>query len=144
MTGAACDEYLIGMVKRNPSRVLLIVFDPAAIDFSTLPDLDEATVIAWGKAGDEALRAEGFDFVTCAVTTDPDEAERKVNQCVDSGPFGVALIGAGIRMQPENTLVFERLVNVVSQVWPGIAFCFNTAPNNGIEALRRWISPAGV
>jgi hypothetical protein len=119
-------------------RILTVVFDPAALDFSKIPGVDEAAVTAC-RAGEEEMRAQGFDFVACQVTPDPDEAELKVRECAAAGPFGVAMIGGGIRMAPENTLLFERLVNVIAETWPGIAFCFNTSPETGIDALRRWV-----
>ncbi|MBB4957634.1 hypothetical protein [Micromonospora polyrhachis] len=68
----------------------------------------------------------------------PDEAEARVRECVAAGPFRVAMIGAGVRMAPEHTLLFERLVNVLTESQPGISFCFNTSPEGTIDALRRW------
>lgn len=49
------------------------------------------------------------------------------------------MVGGGVRMMPENTLLFERLLNVLTEAAPGIRLCFNTAPENTVEALRRWI-----
>jgi hypothetical protein len=51
------------------------------------------------------------------------------------------MIGGGIRMIPEHTELFERIVNVVLEVSPGIRLCFNTAPDKTVDALRRWITP---
>jgi len=39
------------------------------------------------------------------------------------------MIGAGVRMVPEHTELFERLVNVINEVAPGISFCFNNHRN---------------
>jgi hypothetical protein len=47
------------------------------------------------------------------------------------------MIGAGVRMAPEHTALFERLVNVINEVSPGVTFCFNTTPDTTIDALRR-------
>jgi hypothetical protein len=49
-----------------------------------------------------------------------------------------------VRMVPEHTELFERLVNVINEVAPGISFCFNTSPESTIEALRRWVTPTEV
>ena len=95
-------------------------------------------------AGDAALRAAGFDFVACRVPATPDEAEAVVRDCAGSRSFGVVMIGAGVRMAPEHTELFERLVNVVNEVAPGISFCFNTSPESTIDALRRWVTPTDV
>jgi hypothetical protein len=74
----------------------------------------------------------------------PDEAEAVVRDCAGSRSFGVVMIGAGVRTTPEHTELFERLVNVINQVAPGISFCFNTSPESTIEALRRWVIPTDV
>ncbi|MFD3746093.1 hypothetical protein [Nocardia sp. NPDC058633] len=50
--------------------------------------------------------------------------------------FGRAMIGAGVRMAPEHTL-FERLINVGSELELGILSRFNTSPKTTIDALRR-------
>jgi hypothetical protein len=51
------------------------------------------------------------------------------------------MIGAGVRLAAEHTLLFERLVNVVVELVPGIRWCFNTSPETTIDALRRWVEP---
>lgn len=51
------------------------------------------------------------------------------------------MIGGGVRMLPEHTLLFERLVNVLLEASPGIRLCFNSSPETTIDALRRWIEP---
>ncbi|RVX41933.1 hypothetical protein EDD27_4540 [Nonomuraea polychroma] len=48
------------------------------------------------------------------------------------------MIGAGVRVAPEHTLLFERLINVLVSAAPGIRFCFSTSPETTIDAIRRW------
>ncbi|CAL9494953.1 hypothetical protein SUDANB95_03295 [Actinosynnema sp. ALI-1.44] len=133
-----------GTVVINEHTVLSIGLHPAAVDFSRYPGLDEATLSARIAAGEAALRAAGFDFVSCQVPADPDEAEAVVRERAAAGPFGLAMIGAGVRMAAEHTLLFERLVNVLGEVRPGIRFCFNTSPETTVDALRRWVEPRGT
>jgi hypothetical protein len=128
----------------TPTAILSIGLHPSAIDYGRHPGLDEATMIARIDAGHAALRAAGFDFVPCEVPAAPDEAEAMVRERARSRPFGVVMIGAGVRMAPEHTELFERLVNVVTEVAPGISFCFNTSPESTIDALRRWVTPTDV
>jgi hypothetical protein len=45
------------------------------------------------------------------------------------------------RPPPENTLLFERLINVLVAQAPGIRFAFNTAPETTVDAIRRWVAP---
>jgi hypothetical protein len=128
----------------RPATVLSVGLHPSAIDYDRYPGLDEVTMTARVDAGDAALRAAGFDFVACRVPATPDEAEAVVRDCAGSRSFGVVMIGAGVRMAPEHTELFERLVNVINEVAPGISFCFNTSPESTIDALRRWVTPADV
>jgi hypothetical protein len=79
--------------------------------------------------------------VPCQVDTSPDAAEQLIQGILDGASFGLAMIGGGIRMIPEHTELFERIVNVLHEMSPGIRLCFNTAPDNTVDALRRWISP---
>jgi hypothetical protein len=121
------------------TTVLSVGLHPSAIDYSRYPGLDEATMTARIDAGDAALRVAGFDFVPCRVPAAPDDAEAVVRDCARSQSFGIVMIGAGVRMAPEHTELFERLVNVINEVAPGISFCFNTSPESTGEALRRWV-----
>ncbi len=137
--------YLMGMenavAEQNPNSVLSIGLHPGAVDYSRYPGLDEAILTARITAGETALREAGFDLVSCQLPADPDAAETQLRECVAGGEFRVAMIGAGVRMAPEHTLLFERLINVTSELVPGIRFCFNTSPETTIDALRRWVQP---
>ncbi|MFE3319880.1 hypothetical protein [Nocardia sp. NPDC059195] len=129
------------MAQRNTNTVLSIGLHPSAVDYSNYPQLDEATLTARIAAGESALREAGFDIVSCQLPADPDAAEAALRECAAGGEFRVAMIGAGVRMAPEHTLLFERLINVASDLAPGIRFCFNTSPETTVDALRRWVQP---
>ncbi|MEV0745665.1 hypothetical protein OG778_30045 [Streptomyces sp. NBC_00184] len=122
------------------TKVLSIGVHPRALDYSRMPEgIDEAAFTARVEAGNAALRESGFDVVVCLIDTSADHAEATVREYLDRHAFGLAMIGGGVRMMPENTLLFERLLNVLTEAAPGIRLCFNTAPENTVEALRRWI-----
>ncbi|GAA5182523.1 hypothetical protein GCM10023322_19710 [Rugosimonospora acidiphila] len=123
--------------------ILSLGLHPSAIDYSVHPGLDEATLTARIASGEAALHELGFDVVSCAIPADPDEAEKQVRDCVAANPVRVAMIGAGLRMAAEHTVLFERLVNLLNQLVPGIIFCFNTSPETTIDALRRSARPSG-
>jgi hypothetical protein len=124
----------------NDPTALSIGLHPSAVDYRKHPGLDEATLTMRIRAGEEMLTAAGFDFVSCQLPAEPDEAELKLRDCIGSGEFGIAMIGAGIRMVPEHSLLFERVVNVLSDLSPGITLCFNTAPEDTADALRRGLA----
>ncbi|MFD0143310.1 MULTISPECIES: hypothetical protein [unclassified Streptomyces] len=124
------------------AKVLSIGLHPRSLDYSALPDgIDEASLTARIAAGNAALREAGFDVVTCLVDPSPDRAEEAVRELLKGDAFGLAMIGGGVRMMPEHTLLFERLVNVLTEAVPGIRLCFNTSPETTVDALRRWIEP---
>ncbi len=124
------------------TRVLSIGIHPRSVDYSALPDgVDEAALSERIERGNTALREAGFDVALCQVDTSLDAAEKLVRDALDGASFGLAMIGGGIRMVPEHTELFERILNVLLEVSPGIRLCFNTAPDNTVDALRRWITP---
>jgi hypothetical protein len=45
-------------------------------------------------------------------------------------------------MAGEHTLLFERILNLLNELVPGIVFCFNTSPETTLDALRRTVSPS--
>lgn len=106
-----------------------------------MPDgVEEASLTARIERGNAALRDAGFDVTLCQVGTSPGTAEQLIRDALEGASFGLAMIGGGIRMIPENTELFERIVNVLHEVSPGIRLCFNTTPDNTVDALRRWIT----
>ncbi|MEU8899629.1 hypothetical protein AB0C65_27475 [Nocardia sp. NPDC048505] len=125
----------------SSNTVLSVGLHPSAVDYSRYPGLDEAMLTARIEAGEAALRAASFDLVSCQLPADPEAAETRLRECLSQGVFRVAMIGAGVRMAPEHTLLFERLVNALIEGAPGIRLCFNTSPETTIDALRRWVQP---
>ncbi|MDX2526331.1 hypothetical protein [Streptomyces europaeiscabiei] len=122
------------------TKILSIGLHPGVLDYSRMPDgLDEAEFTTRIAAANAALREAGFNTVSCLIDTSPDRAEATVRRYLHEHTFSLAMIGGGVRMLPENTLLFERLVNVLSEAAPGIRLCFNTAPENTVEALGRWV-----
>ncbi|MGO4747816.1 hypothetical protein AB4212_04125 [Streptomyces sp. 2MCAF27] len=121
--------------------ILSLGLHPSAIDYSRYPGLDEEMVTARITAGEAQLRESGFDVVLCQVPADPDEAEKKLRECVAANPVRIVMIGAGLRMAAEHTLLFEGIVNLLNELVPGIVFCFNTSPETTTDALRRWARP---
>lgn len=90
--------------------------------FATVEEL--ATQIERGWA---ALQDAGIDGEMCGIGMDADEAEAELRRRFSGRSFGLALIGGGIRNVPENTILFERIVNVLIDLQPGIRLSFNTS-----------------
>ncbi|ASK65086.1 hypothetical protein CFK39_03740 [Brachybacterium avium] len=119
-------------------RVLQIGMDPNIIDFSPWPGQDAATLRTRIVAGEDALRGTGLEVVTCPLSGDADAAESAVAAHLADRGFDVIEIGAGLRTSHEYTLVFERVINTVAALQPGVPVCFNDSPR------RRWTPSAVV
>jgi hypothetical protein len=52
--------------------------------------------------------------------------------------FDCVLIGAGLR-DPEQLLLFEKLMNLVHEQAPRARICFNSTPADSAEAIQRWV-----
>lgn len=122
--------------------VLSIGLHPSAVDLSRHPEITQEMLATRIASGEAEMRQAGFDIVPCQVPADPDEAEKRVRECLAAQTVQVVMIGAGLRMAGEHTLLFERLLNLLNELVPGIVFCFNTSPETTIDALRRWARPS--
>lgn len=122
--------------------VLSLGLHPSAADLRRYPEITQEMLVTRIAAGEAALREAGFDIVPCQIPADLDEAEKRVRECIAERPLQVVMIGAGLRMAAEHTLLFEHVVNLLNELVPGIVFCFNTSPETTIDALRRWARPS--
>jgi hypothetical protein len=102
------------------------------------PGLTVGALAVQIERGWAAIEAEGVDGALCLIGTDPDEAEAELRRRFAERPAGIAVIGGGVRMFPQHTVLFERIVNVLIDLQPGIRLGFNTGPENSLEAIRRW------
>lgn len=122
-------------------HVLFIGFLPEALTSEELAPLN-MTVEQLAAQFDRswaAIQAEGVVGEMCGISKDPDEAEAEIRKRFAERPFGVALVGGGVRLLPENTVLFERIVNVLIDLQPDIRLSFNANPENTLEAIRRWL-----
>ncbi|WP_040814910.1 hypothetical protein [Nocardia concava] len=122
-------------------RALTIGLHPRAMDYSRSPDLDEVRLTARVDAANDALRNSEFDVTPLLVGTSPDDAESELRTLFAHQRFDVVMIGGAIRAFPDQTLLFERIINVLTEIAPGIRFCFNTSPETTLDALRRVSAP---
>lgn len=53
--------------------------------------------------------------------------------------WDAVLIGAGVRNDPEQFLLFERMVNLVHEHAPQARICFNNSPDSSADAVLRWL-----
>ncbi|WP_372698016.1 hypothetical protein [Arthrobacter sp. JSM 101049] len=118
-------------------RVLQIGMDPDVIDFSAWPDQDADTLRRRIGEAEASLRRAGFEVTACLLHDDADAAESMVAASFAQEAFDVVEIGAGLRTSREYTLVFERVVNLVSRLQPGVQICFNDSPETTLDPVLR-------
>ena len=106
-------------------------------------DLISCGVDASGIAGDELLLEDGLAGlgynVQMCLTDFGETAEEAVRNRLEQEQFDCILIGAGVRTNPSNFLLFEKLINVVHKHAPQAKICFNTMPNDTAAAVKRWV-----
>lgn len=126
--------------------VLNVGLDPVVLGHPTtpqsaFPSVDKATVEAGVAAARDELAELGIELDTCFVTGRA-EAESILRKALMRKHYDAVVIGAGIRMEPELTELFEILVNTVRRNSPQSVMCFNIGPGSTAAAVKRWWSPA--
>jgi hypothetical protein len=118
--------------------VLIIGFEPTFLDYSAIPDLDAAKVMATVKADEAQLLGLGYEVELCLIDLG-ETAETVVRDRLRQKQFDCILIGAGVRTIPKYFILFEKLINVVHAHASQARLCFNTKPSDTAEAVQRWI-----
>ena len=125
----------------DEKSILVIGLDPTLIDFSQpgyAPGMDAEKVLAGLKAADDELTRLGYSVQMC-MTDFGETAEGAVRTRLEQEQFDCILIGAGVRTNPSNFILFEKLINVVHKHAPQAKICFNTMPNDTAAAVKRWV-----
>jgi hypothetical protein len=122
-------------------RVLVIGLDPTLIDFSQpgyAPGMDARKVLAGLKSSEDELTRLGYSVQMC-LTDFGETADAVVRSELERNRFDCILIGAGVRTNPSNFILFEKLINVVHEHAPQAKICFNTLPSDTAAAVKRWL-----
>lgn len=119
-------------------NVLLIGLDPAVVDYDRWPGLNAEKLEAGLRRDEAALNDSGYAAQICFIDHG-ETAEEAVKALLAETDFACVLIGAGVRTDAEEFLLFERLINVVHEHATGARICFNTGPTDSVEAVGRWV-----
>ena len=122
-------------------NVLVIGLDPTLIDFSQPgypPGMNATKVLAGLQSSEDELTRLGYSVQMC-LTDFGETAEAVVQSRLKEKRFDCVLIGAGVRANPSNFLLFEKLINVVHEHASQAKLCFNTLPSDTAAAVRRWL-----
>jgi len=119
-------------------NVLLIGLDPAVVDYDRWPGLTAEKLEAGLRRDEATLNDRGFNAQLCFVDHGATAAET-VKAKLGETDFTCILIGAGVRTDNEEFLLFEKLINVVHEHAPAAKICFNTGPTDSVDAVERWL-----
>jgi hypothetical protein len=119
------------------TRVVLVGWNPAVVDYSKWPGLTAEKLAAALEADRNKLNDLGYD-ATLPFIGDAETASNVVKEALTQEHYDCVLIGAGVRKVDEHFVVFERLVNAVHEAAPNAKICFNTNPGDTAEAVQRW------
>ena len=118
-------------------KVLSIGIDPKLIRHP--PGWDANKVQTALEDANKRLTELGYEVQGCLVDLG-ETAESVVSDILSREKFDCIMIGAGIRILPEHTILFEKLINTIHQKArpPSSKICFNTNPGDTVEAVLRW------
>eukprot|EP00808_Paulinella_micropora_P031465 g62317.t1 len=124
----------------NQPKVLTVGLDPHIIDTRRHPGFTKEKLRAAWMAAQEVLGDHGIDCTHIMI----DRGETAANVLTEAikkgeGKFDCVMIGAGVRMDPELTPLFETLINIVAEQAPKAKLAFNSSPFDTVDAVLRWV-----
>ena len=119
-------------------NVLLIGLDPEVVRYDRWPGLTAEKLEAGLRRDEATLNESGYTARICFIDHG-ETAEEVVRSTLAETDFACVLVGAGVRTDNEEFLLFEKLVNIVHEHAPAAKICFNTGPTDSVAAVQRWI-----
>ena len=136
---AKMNENKLNMAKK---KVLFLGIDPKfiGVDLATTTGWDAHRVKAAAQEANNKLTEVGYEVQYCLVDHG-ETAESVVSDTLSREKFDCIMIGASVRILPQHTVLFEKIINVIHQkAPPSSKICFNTDPGDTVEAVLRWDS----
>lgn len=122
----------------STKKVLLIGLDPGVVNYDRWPGLTAEKLEAGLRRDEATLNESGYEARICFIDHG-ETAEDVVSAMLAETEFDCVLIGAGVRTDSEEFILFEKLINVLHENAPGAKICFNTGPTDSVDAVKRWI-----
>jgi hypothetical protein len=124
--------------------VLIVGETPEKVDFSD-PAIPRGLTAAQIRQGLESslddLRANGR--IARLVYLDTKEtAPAQLAAALDEHAFDVIVVGAGLRIIPAQTEMFEVVMNIIHATAPKAKLAFNLSPDDSARAAERQLSTA--
>lgn len=117
--------------------VLIIGEETRYVDFAAAkPGTTPESIMSGLNASIAQLKAAGHR-ADLLLTDDGATAADVVTRHLRVNAFDVIVIGAGLRVLPGNTLLFEKVMNAVHAEAPHAKLAFNEAPDDSARAAMR-------
>lgn len=113
------------------------VIDYTSPEFARFPDLTRESLRAANDENVAQLRAAGYHVDNCLIGFG-DTGAATARQWLHARRYDAVLIGAGVRLVPNNTLLFEAIVNAAHTSQPDCRFVFNREAKATPDDIRRW------
>jgi hypothetical protein len=117
--------------------ILFVGLDPSRMNLVGAP---AGTADAIQEGIDRSMRElsdAGYSARYCSLAEDDPHAEQAVRAALAERPFACVAIGAGLRLLPKYTVLFEALVAAVIEAAPHARLAFNATPGDAADAVRR-------
>jgi hypothetical protein len=108
---------------------------------SARPPQQQAPAYTWAQIVEgvekatKRLNAAGYEVTNCSVGGST--AEREARKALQSGTYDVVVVGAGIRLNQEHLLLFEKVLNAVRELQPRAKIALHTTPEDFADAVSR-------
>lgn len=119
-------------------NVLLVGWSPIVSNYRKWPGLNPEKLTKLLDEAIKSLTAKGYNAEWCLVLNEK-TAKESVKKSLKNMQYNCVMIGAGVRLDEDAFFVFESLINVIHEYAPQAKICFNTNPNDTVEAIQRWL-----
>ncbi len=111
--------------------------DVESPDFAQFKGLTREALTKANSDNVAGLQAAGYDVDNCLIDFGEAGAE-KARSWLTTKRYDAVLIGAGLRLVANNTLLFEAIVNAAHSANPDCRFVFNYSATSTPDDIRRW------
>ncbi|MEM7504061.1 MAG: hypothetical protein AAF417_18615 [Pseudomonadota bacterium] len=119
-------------------NVLLIGLGPSVVSYSRRPGLTAEKLEARLRREEAALNQNGYAASICFIDQG-ETAEDVVRARLAETDFACVLVGAGVRSDADEFLLFEKLVRVVHERAPKARVCFNLGSADSTTVVKHWV-----
>jgi hypothetical protein len=122
------------------NKVLLIGFQPDITVSSQFRDLFGTAQEIGAKLDADHARIQRAGITPIVFLLNQLEQEKGLKDLevlLREGKYDAIGIGAGVRLNPEHTALFETMVNMCRTIAPSVPLLFNDRPGGSAETLER-------